>query len=266
VLSAKAYDNDGVSSISAQVVISIDAPPSVSIMSPSNNAVIMAGDAITISAAASDSDGTISRVEFYQNGNLLGSVENPPYNYTWTPVSSGTYTLAVRAYDNLGASTILTAIRVRVNAPPTVRITSPSNGEIIQGGIVTMSAEATDTDGTIIKVEFYSGSSLLGTDTTAPYSLTWKSVPSGSYTLTAKAYDSDHVVGISSPVNITVRGLLHVQSIVLPAEPLPITSPTITLPLPARIYNFPKRSSVIQSPDLLKELLENGFNRDNQRN
>jgi len=268
-LSAKAYDNNGASTTSSPVSIRVNASPTIALTGPATGTVYTNAPAtIVISANASDTDGTISKVEFYSGTTLLGTDTTSPYGLTWNNVPAGSYTLTAKAYDNDGGSATSTAVNVRVNALPSVSITGPSGGTVYLNAPATIaiSANASDTDGTISKVEFYSGITLLGTDTTAPYSLTWKSVPSGSYTLTAKAYDSDHVVGISSPVNITVRGLLHVQSIVLPAEPLPITSPTITLPLPARIYNFPKRSSVIQSPDLLKELLENGFNRDNQRN
>ena len=37
------------------------------------------------------------------------------------------------------------------------------------------------------KVEFFDGSTLIGTDTTSPYSITWNNAPAGSHTLTAKA-------------------------------------------------------------------------------
>jgi hypothetical protein len=46
---------------------------------------------------------------------------------------------------------------------------------------------------------------LLGQDTSAPYSFTWKNVPSGSHLLTVRAIDNAGAVTTTSPVGITVR-------------------------------------------------------------
>jgi predicted phage tail protein len=70
---------------------------------------------------------------------------------------------------------------------------------------VTVSATASDSDGTISKVEFYAGATLIGTDTTAPYSVSWSNVAAGGYTLTAKATDNSGAATTSSGVNITVN-------------------------------------------------------------
>jgi chitinase len=54
------------------------------------------------------------------------------------------------------------------------------------------------------KVEFYKGTTLLGTDTTSPYSFAWSSVAAGTYSLTAVAYDTAGAKTTSSVVTITV--------------------------------------------------------------
>ena len=69
---------------------------------------------------------------------------------------------------------------------------------------VTLSATASDSDGTISKVEFYNGSSRLATDTSSPYSVTFTGVPAATYTITAKAYDNSGAVTTSAPVTVTV--------------------------------------------------------------
>jgi hypothetical protein len=56
----------------------------------------------------------------------------------------------------------------------------------------------------INRVEFYQGSTLIGTSTTAPYGGSWNAVSAGSYTLTAKAYDTLGVSAVSLPVAVTV--------------------------------------------------------------
>jgi hypothetical protein len=91
------------------------------------------------------------------------------------------------------------------NNPPTVSITTPANGATFNAPAnITINATASDSDGTISSVAFYQGTTLLGTDTTSPYSYTWSSVPDGNYILTAEATDDDGAVTTSSAVSISV--------------------------------------------------------------
>jgi glucose/arabinose dehydrogenase len=88
---------------------------------------------------------------------------------------------------------------------PVVTITSPANNSSFSSSAnITISANASSTGGSITKVEFYQGATLLGQATTSPYSFTWMSVPTGNYTLTAKAYDSGGHVTTSAGVSIAV--------------------------------------------------------------
>jgi hypothetical protein len=87
-----------------------------------------------------------------------------------------------------------------------VAITSPANNATISRLLgTTIRANASDSDGAIIRVEFYAGSTLLGTDTSAPYSLFWRPASRGNFTLTAKAYDDDGAVTNSAPVTVRVK-------------------------------------------------------------
>src|SRR5439155_26165252 len=63
-------------------------PPSVSIFSPINGATFPAGTNIIIQASASDSDGTVARVDFSSNGNLIGSAFAQPYTVTLSNVGA----------------------------------------------------------------------------------------------------------------------------------------------------------------------------------
>lgn len=91
--------------------------------------------------------------------------------------------------------------------PPTASITAPAAGATLVG-TVTVSANASD-NLSVARVEFYRGSTLIGSDTTAPYSISWDShsVTNGGYTLTAKAYDSSNNVGTSTGVSVTVQNV-----------------------------------------------------------
>jgi hypothetical protein len=68
----------------------------------------------------------------------------------------------------------------------------------------TLTATATDVDGTINSVAFYANGALIGTDTTSPYSIAWSNLPAGSYTLTAVATDNLNATTTSAAVAVTV--------------------------------------------------------------
>ena len=94
-----------------------------------------------------------------------------------------------------------------VKAFPTVTLTNPASGAGYTGPTnILLQAAASDAVG-IARVEFYAGNSLLGTDTTSPYSFTWANVTAGSYTLRAVATDLTGLVATSAPVTINVVGL-----------------------------------------------------------
>jgi len=89
---------------------------------------------------------------------------------------------------------------------PVVSLTKPTNGSTFTaGGEIYMLAQASDSDGSITKVEFFAGTKYLKTENTAPYECRWSSVPAGNYTLTAKATDNSGVVTTSAPIQITVQ-------------------------------------------------------------
>jgi len=87
----------------------------------------------------------------------------------------------------------------------TVKITSPANNSVATSpASITISASASATGGTISKVEFYNGTTLLGTSTTSPYSFSWANVVAGTYSITAVATDNSTSKTTSSPISIVV--------------------------------------------------------------
>ncbi|MFN3650787.1 MAG: Ig-like domain-containing protein [Armatimonadota bacterium] len=90
--------------------------PAVQITAPVNGSTATAGSTVAITANASDPDGTIERVDFCANGNLLGSDFGSPYAFDWANVPVGTHTIVAKAIDNNGASTSSTAVQITVNA------------------------------------------------------------------------------------------------------------------------------------------------------
>jgi len=183
-------------------------PPTVSLTSPANGAAFTAPASITITATASDPENQLTKVEFYNGATLLGTDTAAPYSFTWSSVPAGTYSQTAVAYDGGGLNTRSTAVSVTVtsgNQPPTVSLTSPANGASFTApASMTVTATASDPQNQLTKVEFYNGATLLGTDTAAPYSLTWSSVPAGTYSLTAVAYDGAGLNTRSAAVSVTV--------------------------------------------------------------
>lgn len=181
--------------------------PSVSISSPANNATFNTGANITIAATASDSDGSVTKVDFYQGNTLLGTDTSSPYSFTWSNVQAGSYALTARATDNQNAVSTSSSVNITVgnsNTPPVVSISSPSSGASFSApATISINANATDNGG-VSKVDFFNGSTLLGTDTSSPYSFSWSNVGAGTYSITARATDNENLAATSSAVTITV--------------------------------------------------------------
>jgi hypothetical protein len=89
--------------------------------------------------------------------------------------------------------------------PPTVSLTAPADGATVSGTAVSLSATANDDTG-VTKVEFYRGTTLIGTDSSSPFQTTWDTttVTNGSYPLTAKAYDAAGNTTTSATATVTV--------------------------------------------------------------
>jgi len=210
-LTATAYDADGGSSTSASVTVTVEAensPPTVTLTEPANGASYTAPATITITATASDPEGQLARVEFYNGPTLVGSDTSAPYSFSWTNVTAGSYTLSAKAIDANGGSATSASVSVTVaaaNAPPSATLTAPANGASYPApATITITASASDPEGQLARVEFYNGSALLGSDTSAPYTFTWANVLEGSYTLSAKAIDAAGASATTAAVTVAV--------------------------------------------------------------
>ncbi|MBG8552491.1 Ig-like domain-containing protein [Hymenobacter guriensis] len=200
--------------------------PTVSITAPTADAIVTTPASVTITAAAADENGSVAKVEFYQGTTKLGEDTSAPYSFTWTGATAGVYTLTAKATDNEGAVTTSKPVTVFVAAPnnaaPTVTLTTDKTSYLTPASI-TLTATAADTDGSIYKVDFYQGTTLLATDMTSPYTYTWSGAATGTYSLTAKATDNGGAVKTSTAVSITV------------ADPV---KPTVTLTSPVATDKF----------------------------
>ena len=184
------------------------APPSVSLTSPADNATYLAPAAhIKLIATASDTDGTIAKVEFYNGTALLHTDTILPYGFVWKNVPLGNYILTAKAYDNSGNVTTSAPVHISVvpNTPPAVSIIKPLNNQsFADPAYIQLLATAADTDGRITRVEFYNGTTLLRTEYKYPYTYNWTNIPAGAYIITAVATDNWGAQTTSAPITVTV--------------------------------------------------------------
>lgn len=116
----------------------------------------------------------------------------------------GTGVMRIR-HDSGTAVRVQSGIAQPGNAAPSITLTGPANGSSFAAGSdVTLTASASDQDGTIGSVQFFNGNSLLSTSTSAPFRYTWPKVGSGNYVLTAVATDNGGATGRSGSATITV--------------------------------------------------------------
>jgi hypothetical protein len=228
-------------------------PPGVSLATPTNGASFLSKPNIVLAATASDSNGWVTAVQFLANGTSVGTVSNYPFGrfalqplvmreshgsvvpvlpgarlnrfqFVWTDVPPGAYSLEAVATDNAGLQTTSKAVDITVttNLPvPQVRIINPAQGaEFPDQAPIHLYAAAGETNGVVDTVEFFANGSSLGTASNflaaeplyqepfrlpwLPYNLTWTNAPVGSNTLTAVATDNNGTKATSAPVNIYV--------------------------------------------------------------
>ena len=162
------------------------------------------------------------------DGSQSTDSDTPTLNYNWEQVygpstitfssntvespnisnlEEGIYKVKLTANDGTHSSTdtVLVIVSQTGNTNPTVSITSPANNATFkEGEAITITASATDLDGTISLVEFFDGTTKLGEDTTEPYSYTWSNASLGAHQISATATDDASGVSSSQTVNISV--------------------------------------------------------------
>jgi plastocyanin len=155
-------------------------------------------------------------------GTRSGENTNNPY---WAPIQLALFTKASVTFSNVGVYPYICKTHVIVNPqplgnptqtgvvnvatfnfPPTVSVTSPTAGTaLLEPATVTVTATASDQDGTITNIQLFIGANLVGEGATSPLSATLNGIPGGNYTVTAKAFDNRGGTTVSTPVPLVVR-------------------------------------------------------------
>ncbi|MBI2631566.1 hypothetical protein HYW75_01010 [Candidatus Pacearchaeota archaeon] len=230
---AKAYDAYGINAISSIIKVIVNSQPSVSISSPITGAILTAPASFTLKAKASDTDGSITKVEFYNGATLIGTDSvglNGEFDIGVTNLDSGTYSFTAKAFDNNNGLSISITVK-KPNVAPTVSISSPATGATFTDpATVSITATASDSDGSIKRVEFYNGATKISEDTSAPFTASLTALTAGTYSLTAKAVDNEDASTTSTAVSITVKK--------------PNVAPTVSISSPATGATFTKTDTI----------------------
>jgi cellulose 1,4-beta-cellobiosidase len=202
--------------------------PTVSLTSPANGATFTAPANIALSATASETGGSIASVQFLNGSTVIGTVTTSPYNFTWTNVAAGTYTLTARATDGAGNTATSSAVTVTVNPISTPGImATPSSLSITQGGTGTfgVTLSSAPTSNVTVSVSRTSGntglsvrsggsltftSSNWNTPQTVTIAADSSSTGSATFTASATGYTS---ATVTATENVACTGTCH------PADP-----------------------------------------------
>ena len=151
--------------------------------------------------------GTGGTLNWYGTSATGGTASSTAPTPSTTTVGSTTYYVSQTISCEGPRASIVVTVNA-VTSPITVSLTTPTNNTTVASGSnVTLTATASTTSGTISQVAFYQGSTLIGTATSSPYTVTWANpiADTGSYQLTAVATNSASQTNTSSAVTVTVR-------------------------------------------------------------
>lgn len=193
-LKAVATDNEGRRGSSAPLAVTIDPnqAPVVTMTSPGSGATFRSQQMFTLTATASDPDGSVASVQFLYGGSPVGPPDtSPPYTMNLGISQVGATDVGAVVTDNLGLQTTSAPVPVTIvpNAPPTVSIISMSGPTpYVAPASFTVFVNASDTDG-IDRVVLMNGATQLGSDSSPPYVFNVTNLAAGSHSLVAVAYD-----------------------------------------------------------------------------
>lgn len=227
LLYAVAWDDFGGNATSAPVAITASYPSGLSI----NNQTITEGNtsAIFTVSLTSPSCRTVIVAVATSNGTATANSDYTPVNSTITflPGETSKTILVPILQDTLiepdetfficlsnptggvisNACGLGLILNDDTNMPPVVTIVDPPDNSSFATppGIISIRADAFDSDGSVQQVDFFAGVNLIGSSTGTPFLIQWTNTVIGAYTLTAVATDNAGARGTSAPVHITIR-------------------------------------------------------------
>ena len=181
-------------------------PPVIALTSPPNGASLSFSVPPTLTATATDPDGSIRVVEFLVDGAPAGASAGPEFTVAWTNAVPGLHLLTARAIDDrLGIAAAAPVQFTVVNQPPSVSLLTPAGGGFyLLPTQIVLTAAAVDPEGVLTKVSFFANNLRLAERAAPPYDFTWTNPPSGAFSLRAVAADNGGRSTTSAAVSIVV--------------------------------------------------------------
>lgn len=204
------------------VTITQDPKPNdteVNITYPEPGQEFTAPASVFVAANAIAPGGTISRVEFYINGNnRLGIDETAPYQLVWNDVDPGNYTFTAKAFDDEGVEILSQPVPFKVHPVPgpepiplpisDPELLQPEDGDIFNAGDnIQLEARPRSSFYPVARVEFYLGTTLVGEDDTSPYTYELQNAPAGPQTISARTIAVTGAMANCRPIDIVVNPL-----------------------------------------------------------
>ena len=185
--------------------------PSVALTAPANGASFNTGATITVSATASDSDGTITQVQFFRGSTSLGTDTSSPYSVSWTNAAAGSYALTAVATDNAGGTRTSTAVNVTVSTPtdttpPSVPAGLNSPSKTSTSVSLSWNASTDNSGGSgVAGYDVYRNGSLVGSPTSTSYTSTGLAANT-AYSFTVRARDNaGNASAQSASISVTTQ-------------------------------------------------------------
>ena len=158
-------------------------------------------------ATVTQSGANITAVNISDNGTIApGANTTFGWQGTWTSSDAAPTSISCNGSGSGGTS-------------PTVSLTSPTSGQTFTApATIALAASASETGGSIASVAFLNGSTVIGTDTTSPYTFSWTGVAAGTYSLSARATDASGNTATSSAVSVTVIAMTNPSVVASPTS------------------------------------------------
>jgi len=201
----------GASRTSTPITVTVTGPPrpTVTLSSPANPSDYWTNQPIPVAATATAAGtASISKVELFDNEMIMTTKTAPPYSTTVT-ADSGTHVMFARATDSNGqvAESKRAVVHVSAAAAPYVVLTAPTNGQTFTNpASITLSADAGAASGAnVTKVDFYDGSTIVGTAYSPPYTVQWNQPPGGTHYIMAVVTDSRFQFAQTPQISVAVQ-------------------------------------------------------------
>ncbi|WP_373399038.1 Ig-like domain-containing protein [Algoriphagus halophilus] len=187
--------------------------PTVTLTSPTQNQEFIFGvNTVQLAANASDPEGQIKSVEFYNWGNLVTTVTSPPYVFNWTSAEIGNYQVYAKVTDGANQTAVSQTINFTVKNQPdngpgfNAQMVNPSNNSVYEKGAnpVVLRTNATSSGLAIQKVEYFNWGFPVITITSAPFEHNWSTIEPDNYRVFAQITDQSGKVYTTNEVNFKV--------------------------------------------------------------